>query len=204
MIERLANCTRRCFRCIRTASTLDHSGRPQKRSSHPKLQALTGTSYSCSVLESGFGPTLPTWALQQVVGYLRYIGRDANAVAKAARDPSRTWFGTVATCKRRDIGIGALSGRRDGLRAGIGALCQQHSHALEPPLRVGKRRIELQCLLEVSDRMVGIVLRFVDLAAGGIGFGIFRIKPDRLVEVGDRPVVVALLAVGLTAVVVGH
>src|SRR5258707_8767917 len=76
---------------MRTASTLDHSGRPQKRSSHPKLQALTGTSYSCSVLESGFGPTLPTWALQQVVGYLRYTGRDANAVAKAARDPKQTF-----------------------------------------------------------------------------------------------------------------
>jgi hypothetical protein len=43
------------------------------------------------VLESGFGPTLPTWALQQVVGYLRYIGRDANAVAKAARDPKQTF-----------------------------------------------------------------------------------------------------------------
>jgi hypothetical protein len=24
------------------------------------------------VLESGFGPTLPTWALQQVGGYRRY------------------------------------------------------------------------------------------------------------------------------------
>jgi hypothetical protein len=28
-----------------------------------------------------YGPTLPTWALQQVVGYLRYTGRDANVVA---------------------------------------------------------------------------------------------------------------------------
>jgi len=36
---------------------------------------------------AGIGPTLPTWALQQVVGYLRYTGRDANVVAKAARDP---------------------------------------------------------------------------------------------------------------------
>jgi len=33
------------------------------------------------------GPTLPTWALQQVVGYLTYSGRDANVVAKAALDP---------------------------------------------------------------------------------------------------------------------
>jgi hypothetical protein len=36
------------------------------------------------------GPTLPTGALQQGVGCLRYTGRDANVVAKAARDPFRT------------------------------------------------------------------------------------------------------------------
>jgi hypothetical protein len=35
------------------------------------------------------GPKLPTWALQQVVGYLGYTGRDANVVAKAARNPMR-------------------------------------------------------------------------------------------------------------------
>jgi len=39
---------------------------------------------------SGIGPTLPTWALQQVVGYRGYSGRDANVVAEAALDPSRT------------------------------------------------------------------------------------------------------------------
>jgi len=39
---------------------------------------------------SGPGPTLPTWALQQVGGYLRYTGRAANIVAEAARDPERT------------------------------------------------------------------------------------------------------------------
>ena len=33
------------------------------------------------------GPTLPTWALQQVVGYRGYSGRDANVVAEAALDP---------------------------------------------------------------------------------------------------------------------
>ena len=32
--------------------------------------------------------SLPTWASQQVIGYLRYTGRDANVVAKAAPDPS--------------------------------------------------------------------------------------------------------------------
>jgi len=36
---------------------------------------------------AGIGPTLPTWGLQQVVGYLRYTGRDADVVAKAALDP---------------------------------------------------------------------------------------------------------------------
>jgi len=32
------------------------------------------------------GPTLPTWAVQQVVGYLGYTGRTANVIAKAALD----------------------------------------------------------------------------------------------------------------------
>jgi hypothetical protein len=36
---------------------------------------------------SGVGPTLPTWALQQVGSYLRHTGRDANIVAVAALDP---------------------------------------------------------------------------------------------------------------------
>jgi hypothetical protein len=36
------------------------------------------------VANSGLGPTLTTWASQQVVGYLGYTGRDANVVAKAA------------------------------------------------------------------------------------------------------------------------
>jgi len=30
------------------------------------------------------GPTLPTWAMQQVGGYLGYTGRAANVIAKAA------------------------------------------------------------------------------------------------------------------------
>jgi len=45
------------------------------------------------------GPTLPTWALQQVVGYLGYTGRDANIAAKAARDPNRL-FVRMTSCKR--------------------------------------------------------------------------------------------------------
>src|SRR5260370_684233 len=43
-----------------------------------------------AVRQSALGPTLPTFALQQIVGYLRYTGRDANVVAKAALDPDRT------------------------------------------------------------------------------------------------------------------
>jgi len=39
---------------------------------------------------SGIGPRLPTWALQQVDGYLRYTGRGTNIVAEAARDSSPT------------------------------------------------------------------------------------------------------------------
>jgi hypothetical protein len=38
---------------------------------------------------SGFGPTLPTWALQQVGCLQGYTGRAANVAAKAARDPDR-------------------------------------------------------------------------------------------------------------------
>src|SRR5712692_10047860 len=38
---------------------------------------------------SGCGPTLPTWAPQQVGSYLGYTGRDPNVVAKAALDPFR-------------------------------------------------------------------------------------------------------------------
>jgi len=33
-------------------------------------------------------PVLPTWALQQVGGYLGYTGRAADVVARAARDPN--------------------------------------------------------------------------------------------------------------------
>ena len=40
---------------------------------------------------AALGPTLPTWALQQVGSYLGYTGRDPNVVAKAAPDPLQTW-----------------------------------------------------------------------------------------------------------------
>ena len=36
------------------------------------------------------GPTLSTWALQQVGGYPGYTGRDANIVAQATLDPKGT------------------------------------------------------------------------------------------------------------------
>ena len=40
---------------------------------------------------AAIGPTLPTFAVQQVVGYLGYTGRTPNAVSKAAHDPTRKW-----------------------------------------------------------------------------------------------------------------
>ena len=58
-------------------------------------------------LTAARGPTLPTWALQQVVGYLRYTGRDANAVAKAALDPNRP-FAQVLSCTRQSRNFVAL------------------------------------------------------------------------------------------------
>ena len=39
---------------------------------------------------SALGPVLPTWAVQQVVGYLRYTGRAADVVVTAAHDPLLT------------------------------------------------------------------------------------------------------------------
>jgi hypothetical protein len=48
-----------------------------------------------------FGPTLPTWALQQVVSYLGYTGRDANVVAEAAFDPMQT-FNRSSRCNLRN------------------------------------------------------------------------------------------------------
>jgi hypothetical protein len=74
----------------------------------------------------------------------------------------------------------ASSGRRGGLHAGIGPLRQQPLHTLAASARVVKRRIKLQRLVEVSGRMVGIVLGFVGFAAGNVGLGIFWIEPDRL------------------------
>jgi hypothetical protein len=38
---------------------------------------------------TGFGPRLPTWALQQVGSYLGYTGHQINVVVTAARDPKR-------------------------------------------------------------------------------------------------------------------
>ncbi len=43
-----------------------------------------------AVRQSALGPRLPTWALQQVVSYPGYTGRDDNIVAKAACDPEET------------------------------------------------------------------------------------------------------------------
>src|SRR5258707_13610317 len=42
---------------------------------------------AAGLLATALGPTLPTWALQQVGSYPGYTGRDANVVAKAAFGP---------------------------------------------------------------------------------------------------------------------
>src|SRR4029077_15168863 len=42
------------------------------------------------------GPTLPTWALQQVVGYLGYTGRGPDALTTAALDPQQA--STACSC----------------------------------------------------------------------------------------------------------
>ena len=64
-------------------------------------------------LSSGFGPRLPTWALQQVVGYLGYTGRDVDVVATAAHDPKRNSRGSG----RISIGLNfVLNCWRDGVR----------------------------------------------------------------------------------------
>jgi hypothetical protein len=39
------------------------------------------------VHSSELGPTLPTWAVQQIGSYRWYTGRDVNALGKAAFDP---------------------------------------------------------------------------------------------------------------------
>jgi hypothetical protein len=49
------------------------------------------TSTRCPVLDSSTLPTLPSWALQQVDSFLRYIGRHANVVATAARGRVEMW-----------------------------------------------------------------------------------------------------------------
>ena len=57
--------------------------------------ACTGNSTSCSDTSGGGnvapGPTPPTFAVQQVVGYLGYTGRAADVVATAAYDPEETF-----------------------------------------------------------------------------------------------------------------
>jgi hypothetical protein len=42
-----------------------------------------------AVQESGCGPRLTTWALQQVVSFLGYSGRAADVASTTAHDPSR-------------------------------------------------------------------------------------------------------------------
>jgi hypothetical protein len=51
----------------------------------------------------GVPPALPSWAAQQVGGYLGYTGRVSNMVATTALDPklarkSMRWCGPAAVC----------------------------------------------------------------------------------------------------------
>jgi hypothetical protein len=119
-----------------------------------------------------------------------------RATSTAVVDPFRTWVRTVVNRKRRDIGVGAhLAGVlvcAPGLDCLASSPCTRGS-----ALRGDKRRIELQRLVEVNDRMVEIVLGFVGTAAVAVGHSIFEIEPDRLVVVEDRPVVIAFATVGV-------
>jgi len=55
---------------------------------------------SAPVLLSLIGPTLSTFAVQQVVGYLGHTGRAADVVVTAAYDPKPP-FVQASSCKRR-------------------------------------------------------------------------------------------------------
>jgi hypothetical protein len=58
------------------------------------------------------GPTLPTWALQQVGSYLGYTGRAADTLATVARGPALpTW---MAQQIRSYPGNPGRDGERDG------------------------------------------------------------------------------------------
>jgi hypothetical protein len=66
------------------------------------------------------------------------------------------------------------------------------------PFRSGFGADNVQRLVKISDRMIGIVPGLVGFAAV-VAPGIFRIEPGRLVVVGDRPVVIAPAEVGRAA-----
>jgi hypothetical protein len=70
------------------------------------------------------------------------------------------------------------------LHVRIWPLGEQHLHALAVALRGDKGGIELQRLVEVNDRMIGVVLGFVGASAGVVGDGIFGIEPDDPLVVG--------------------
>src|SRR5215472_16883660 len=57
---------------------------------------------ACGDAMTAFGPTRTTWALQQVVRYLRHTGHGADAVAEAARDPQQTWLMKQPFSRRTD------------------------------------------------------------------------------------------------------
>jgi hypothetical protein len=69
---------------------------------------------------SGCGPTLTTWALQQVASFLGYTGRAANVTATAESDPN-VWSGRasqeVSSICRFGLGAFRAPGHRGYQRA---------------------------------------------------------------------------------------
>ena len=63
------------------------TGTSRLRAAVHKLHRRPSRRKASARRKSRFHPTLPTWAVQQVVGYLGHTCRDANIVVTAARDP---------------------------------------------------------------------------------------------------------------------
>src|SRR6266478_6688849 len=100
------------------------------------------------------GPTLPTWALQQVGSYLGYTGRDPNVVAKAALDPWRR-FATDNWCIAKgsfafDVGCLGQRRRRGSCRQPQPARRERYRHRQHSGRADGKTiaiapRVDSQC-----------------------------------------------------------
>src|SRR5882672_5239295 len=118
------------------------------------------------------GPTLPTWALQQVVGYLGYTGRDANVVAEAALAPLPTCgvdseneiYGGIAGLLRLDTSeldhLAPLLGFGGDELAEIGGRTWEHRGAQvgKPRLHLGVGEGRVDLTIQLADDLRGCVL----------------------------------------------